>query len=40
MTASLMTFPDVGIVVAVTSNIPYADTKAVAMTIAEAFATR
>ena len=36
--ASLMTFPDRGLVVAVTSNISYADTPAVALKIAEAFA--
>ena len=37
-TASLMTFPDRGIVVAVTSNISFADTKSVALKIAQAFA--
>ena len=36
--ASLMTFPEHGIVVAVTSNISYADTSAVAWKIAQAFA--
>ena len=36
--ASLMTFPEHGIVVAVTSNISYADTSAVALKIAQAFA--
>jgi CubicO group peptidase (beta-lactamase class C family) len=36
--ASLMTFPERGIVVAVTSNISYADTFALALKIAEAFA--
>ena len=36
--ASLMTFPEHGIVVAVTSNISYAGTPAVALTIAQAFA--
>jgi hypothetical protein len=36
--ASLMTFPERGIVVAVTSNISYADTPAVALKIAQAFA--
>jgi serine beta-lactamase-like protein LACTB, mitochondrial len=36
--ASLMTFPEQGIVVSVTSNISYADTPAVALKIAEAFA--
>jgi serine beta-lactamase-like protein LACTB, mitochondrial len=38
MVASLMTFPEQGIVVAVTSNISYADTFAVALKIAQAFA--
>jgi serine beta-lactamase-like protein LACTB, mitochondrial len=38
MVASLMTFPEHGIVVAVTSNISYADTFAVALKIAQAFA--
>jgi CubicO group peptidase (beta-lactamase class C family) len=37
MVSSLMTFPD-GLVVAVTSNISYADTNAVGLEIAEAFA--
>jgi CubicO group peptidase (beta-lactamase class C family) len=37
MVASLMTFPEYGIVVAVTSNIAYADTFSVAVKIAEAF---
>ena len=37
--ASLMTFRDYGIVVAVTSNISYADTPALALKIAEAFAS-
>ena len=36
--ASLMTFPEHGIVVAVTSNISYADTAAVTLRIARAFA--
>ena len=36
--ASFMTFPEHGIVVAVTSNISYADTYAVGLKIAEAFA--
>src|SRR5688572_26026709 len=36
--ASLMTFPEHGIVVSVTSNISYADTFAVALKIAQAFA--
>ena len=36
--ASLLVFRDLGIVVAVTSNISYADTRAVALKIAEAFA--
>jgi serine beta-lactamase-like protein LACTB, mitochondrial len=35
--ASLMTFPEYGIVVAVISNISYTDTPAVALKIAEAF---
>jgi serine beta-lactamase-like protein LACTB len=38
MVASLMTFPQHGIVVAVTSNTSYADTFAVALRIADAFA--
>jgi hypothetical protein len=33
-----MTVPEQGIVVAVTSNISYADTSAVALSIAHAFA--
>jgi serine beta-lactamase-like protein LACTB, mitochondrial len=37
-TASLLTFPERGIVVAVTSNTSFADTKSVALSIAEAFA--
>ncbi len=37
MVASLMTFLEYGIVVAVTSNISYADTFALGMRIAEAF---
>jgi CubicO group peptidase (beta-lactamase class C family) len=37
MVASLMTFPDYGIVVAVTSNISYADTFSLAVKVAEAF---
>jgi hypothetical protein len=36
--ASLMTFPERGIVVAVMSNISYADTFAVALKIAQVFA--
>jgi CubicO group peptidase (beta-lactamase class C family) len=40
MVASLMTFPEHGIVVAVTSNISYADTEALALKIAQAFAAR
>jgi hypothetical protein len=36
--ATLMTFPEQGIVVAVTSNISYADTSAIALGIAQAFA--
>jgi hypothetical protein len=35
--ASLITFPEQGIVVAVTSNISYADTSAVALSIARGF---
>lgn len=38
MVASFMTFPEHGIVVSVTSNISYADTFAVALNIAQAFA--
>jgi CubicO group peptidase (beta-lactamase class C family) len=38
MVSSLMTVPDSGIVVAVTSNIGYADTFAIAVKIAQAFA--
>jgi CubicO group peptidase (beta-lactamase class C family) len=38
--ASLLTFPEHGIVVAVTSNISYADTFAVGSKIAEAFAVQ
>jgi serine beta-lactamase-like protein LACTB, mitochondrial len=38
MVASLMTFPDQGIVVSVTSNISYADTFALGTKIAQAFA--
>ena len=37
MVASLMTFPEYGIVVSVTSNTSYADTSAVAVKIAQAF---
>jgi len=37
MVASLMTFPEHAMVVAVTSNISYADTFAVGTKIAEAF---
>jgi hypothetical protein len=40
MVASLMTFPERGIVVAVTSNISYADTFAIGSRIAEAFAAQ
>ena len=40
MVASLMTFPEYGIVVAVTSNISYADTSSIAVKIAEAFAVQ
>ena len=38
MVASFMTFPEHGIVVAVTSNISYADTSSLAVKIAQAFA--
>jgi CubicO group peptidase (beta-lactamase class C family) len=38
MVASLMTFPEHGIVVSVTSNMSYADTPSVALKIAQAFA--
>jgi serine beta-lactamase-like protein LACTB, mitochondrial len=38
MVASLMTFPDHGIVASVTSNMSYADTSAVSLNIAQAFA--
>ena len=38
MVASLMTFPERGIVVSVTSNISYADTADLALKIAQAFA--
>jgi CubicO group peptidase (beta-lactamase class C family) len=37
MVASLMTFPEYGIIVAVTSNISYAGTPAIGLKIAEAF---
>jgi len=40
MVTSLMTFPEHGIVVAVTSNISYADTFGVAVKIAQAFAAQ
>jgi hypothetical protein len=36
-TASLLTFPERGIVVAVASNTSFADTKSIALTIAQAF---
>jgi serine beta-lactamase-like protein LACTB len=38
MVASLMTFPEHGIIVAVMSNISYADTTGIALKIAQAFA--
>jgi CubicO group peptidase (beta-lactamase class C family) len=38
MTASLLTIPERGLVIAVTSNIPYADTYAIGLKLAEAFA--
>jgi CubicO group peptidase (beta-lactamase class C family) len=37
MVSSLMTFPDHGLVVAVTSNISFADTASIALKVAEAF---
>jgi len=37
LVASLMTVPEYGIVVAVTSNISYADTFSLAVKIAESF---
>jgi CubicO group peptidase (beta-lactamase class C family) len=37
-TASLLTFPDRGLVVAVTSNESFADTKSIALKVADAFA--
>lgn len=40
MVASLMTFPEHGIVVAVTSNISYSDTATLAASIAQGFAGR
>jgi CubicO group peptidase (beta-lactamase class C family) len=40
MAASFLTFPESGIVVAVMSNISYADTNAVALKIAQAFAAQ
>jgi hypothetical protein len=40
MVASLMTFPEKGIVVSVTSNTSYADTFDLALKIARAFAAR
>ncbi len=40
MVASLMTFPDHGLVVSVTSNTSYADTESLAVAIAQAFAER
>ena len=39
-TASLLTFPERGLVVAVTSNISFADTRSIALKIAEVFAER
>ena len=38
MVASLMTFPERGLVVSVTSNTSYADTESLALKIAQAFA--
>jgi CubicO group peptidase (beta-lactamase class C family) len=40
MVASLMMFPEHGIVVSVTSNMSYADTSGVALTIAQVFAAQ
>jgi Flp pilus assembly CpaE family ATPase len=40
MVASLMTFRERGLVVAVMSNISYADTSSLALNVAEAFAER
>ena len=40
MVASFMTFPEYGLVVAVASNIAYADTYTVAVGVAQAFAER
>ena len=40
MVASLMTFRERGLVVAVTSNISYADTASLALSVADAFAER
>ena len=40
MVASLMTFPEHGLVVSVTSNTSYADTESLAVKIAEAFAAQ
>jgi CubicO group peptidase (beta-lactamase class C family) len=37
---SFVTFPDRGLVVAITTNLAYAATKPLAIQIAEAFATR
>ena len=37
---SFMTFPERGLVVAITSNTSYADTKSIALQIAQAFAGR
>ena len=37
MVASLMTLPEYGVVVAVTSNISYADTQGIGLKIAAAF---
>jgi hypothetical protein len=39
-TAYLMTFPGRRMVVAVTSNTSFADTKSIALKVAEAFAAR
>jgi CubicO group peptidase (beta-lactamase class C family) len=39
-TTSLMTFPERGLVVAVMANISFADTKSIALNIAQAFAAQ
>jgi len=37
-TTSLMTFPELGLVVAMTTNTSFADTKSIALKVAQAFA--